>query len=129
MNNADTSVTGEVRLTILREHSQLAQLLDEIENSARQVLSNASVSPAALHSALDLLHTRFVRHLEYEDAHLHGSEVTEDHVDQRSRLDGLVHDQAVFGDPRTLAREATCFVHLMRKDMEDEDTKLRASGP
>jgi hypothetical protein len=91
-----------------------------------------------MNEALELLHARFIRHLEYEETHLStwlpahattGAEaVLGDHDEQRSRIRGLAHDRAVFGDPRTVAREALAFVHHLRAEMDDEDGKLRALG-
>ena len=49
-----------------------------------------------------------------------------DHDDQRLRIEGLLHDSEVFGDPRTLARATLAFVHHLRKDMADEEANLRA---
>ena len=59
----------DVRLTIFRQHTQLGQLLDELEASAERVLAKGG-DGEALRQALDALHVRFVRHLEYEESHL-----------------------------------------------------------
>jgi hypothetical protein len=125
----------EIRLAILRQHTQLAQLIDEVEAHANAVLTNAG-EESAMRTALALLHTRFLRHLDYEEAHLTkwlpetetapGAALLGDHDEQRLRIKGLLHDSEVFGDPRTLARETLAFVHHLRKDMTDEDAKLRA---
>ena len=123
----------DVRLAILRQHTHLTQLLDELEASANAVLSNGG-DGKALRDALDALHARFVRHLDYEELHLKGvlrdssDLVLGDHAEQRRRMNGLVHDRDVFGDPRGLAREARTFAHVLRKDLAAEEAKLRALG-
>jgi hypothetical protein len=126
----------DVRLAIFRQHTQLGQLIDELETCANAVLKARGEGRAALGKALELLHTHFERHLEYEEAQLakclpagaadaRGS-LLGDHDDQRSRMNALVHDRDVFSDPCTLAHEALVFVHHLRKEMADEDSKLRA---
>ena len=127
---------NEVRLAILRQHTQLAQLLDELELHAKAVIGGAVADEAKpLNDALALLLTRFSRHLDYEEANLaqwippgKRGTLLGDHQDQRGRAHGLVHDRDVFGDPRTLAREALAFVHTLRKDMAAEEELLRALG-
>lgn len=122
----------DVRLAILRQHTQLAQLLDELEESAQAVLANRE-DGAATRRIIDQLHTRFVRHLDYEETHLGpwirsaaATTLLGDHPEQRHMINGLLHDRAVFEDSQTLAREARVFVHLLRVDMVDEEAKLRA---
>ena len=120
----------EVRLAIFRQHTQLAQLLDELELHAKAVL-DGSGEARALNDALEVLNIRFTRHLAYEEPHLakwlpRAPSLLGDHDDQRLRMEGLVHDRAVFEDPRTLAHEALAFVRVVRADMVDEDRKLRA---
>jgi hypothetical protein len=123
----------DVRLAILRQLTQLTELIDELETHAAAVLDGGS-ERAALDQAVDLLDTRLVRHLEYEEAHLArwlpstggGRPLLGDHDEQRLALKGLVHDSIVFGDPRTRARAALAFVHRLRKEMADEDASLRA---
>jgi len=131
----------DVRLAIFRQHTQLAQLLEELEASADAVLSRRG-DGAALRRALDALQARFVRHLDYEELHLasvlpRGSSgiageaakaLLGDHAEQRVRMSGLVHDRDVFGDPEGLAREARAFVHVLRKDLAEENARLRALG-
>jgi hypothetical protein len=51
-----------------------------------------------------------------------------DHGEQRARIDGLLHDARVFADPKTLAREAIAFVHMIRGEMADEDAALGLLG-
>jgi hypothetical protein len=122
----------DVRLAIFRQHTQLTQLIDELEAHAMAVLGGGE--SAALNEAIESLSPRFLRHLEYEEAHLArwlpvtGSQkaLLADHADQRLTMKGLLHDRHVFGDPRTLAHAALAFVHHLRKDMSDEDAKLRA---
>jgi len=127
---------NEVRLAVLRQHTQLAQLLDELELHAKAVIGGAVVDEAQpLNDALGLLLTRFSRHLDYEEANLaprippgKRGTLLSDHGEQRRRALGLVHDRDVFGDPRTLAREALAFIHTLRKDMAQEEEQLRALG-
>lgn len=124
---------SEVRLAVLRQHTQLAQLLDELEAHAKAVIGGAVADEAKpLDDALALLLKRFARHLDYEEANLaqwippaKGGTLLGDHEDQRRRVRGLVHDRDVFGDPQTLAREALAFIHTLRKDMADEEEQLR----
>jgi hypothetical protein len=129
----------DVRLTLFRQHTQIAQLTDELEIHAIAVVASGAVPLAqarALSTALDLLGTHFVRHLDYEEAHLAawlpppeadaGPPILGDHTDQRLRLQGLLHDRDVFADLRTVAREALAFVHQLRSDMADEDFQVRA---
>lgn len=134
MDTQPTPTTlADVQLAILRQHTQLGQLIDELEANADAVLAGRG-DGKALNDALALVHMRFVRHLEYEDAHLakclppteSGEPVLGDHSDQRSRLSGLLHDRDVFGDPRTFAREVLTFVHQVRKDIAEENAKVRA---
>ena len=134
MDTELTTTLPDVRLAILRQHTQLAQLLDELEESAQAVIANRA-DGAAIRRIIDQLHTRFVRHLDYEETHLGpwigaatagGSTLLGDHPEQRHMINGLLHDRAVFEDAQTLAREARVFVHLLRKDMVDEEAKLRA---
>jgi hypothetical protein len=125
---------NEVRLAVLRQHTQLAQLLDELEQHSNAVIGGAVVDGATpLESALGLLLLRFSRHLDYEEAHLarwlpasKRAELLSDHEEQRQRALGLVHDRDVFSDARTLAREALAFVHSLRKDIANEAEVLRA---
>lgn len=127
----------EVRLAIFQQHSRLAQLIDELEEHANAVRATGG-DGKALSGALGLLHSRFLSHLEYEEKHLTDwlpepegdtrDALLGDHDEQRARMKGLVHDRAVFGDPRTLAAEVMAFVHFLRKDMSAEDAKLRALG-
>lgn len=140
MDTQQTPTTlAEIRLAILRQHTQLAQLLDELELHARAVLDASTCSlddVDPMHQALDTLSTRLLRHLDYEDTHLtrwlseaagrQSAGLLGDHGEQRSRVRGLVHDRAVFADARTLAREAIAFVHALRKDMAAEESALRA---
>lgn len=119
----------DVKTAIFRQHAQLAQLLDELEVSADAVLARGGDGDA-LRRALDALHVRFDKHLEYEESHLPG--VTKaalgDHAEPRARMEGLVHDRDVFADSQGLAREARAFVHMLRKDLAEENAKLRALG-
>lgn len=125
----------DVRLAIFRQHTQLAQLIDELEAHASAVLAGGGQSEQ-LRAALELLDTRFTRHLEYEEAHLAkwlsataadpDRALLGDHDDQRTRMKGLLHDRDVFGDPSSLAREALAFVHHLRSDLAAEDAELRA---
>ncbi len=127
---------NEVRLAVLRQHTQLAQLLDELEQHANAAIActGSFVDEARpLNEALGLLLARFSRHLDYEETQLapwltaqNRGTLLSDHDDQRRRALGLVHDRDVFGDPRTLARAALAFVHALRKDMADEEAQLRA---
>ena len=130
---ATTATLDDVRLAIFRQHTQLAQLLDELEAHANAVVASGGEGVELRH-ALDLVTARFARHLEYEEAHLspwvaavRGEEpLMGDHDHQRALVRGLLHDRDVFGDARTLSREALAFIHVVRKDMVDEDRKLRA---
>jgi hypothetical protein len=115
----------DVRLAIFRQHTQLAQVLDELETSANAVLDKGG-NGEALRRALDALQARFLRHLAFEEANLSHKEVLGDHAEQRVRLQALVHDRDVYGDATGLAREARAFVHALRKDLADENEKLRA---
>ena len=130
----------DVRLAIYRQHTQLAQLLDELESHASGVIEGDDCA-GSLNDALVWLHRRLVSHLEFEEARLApllkavpegraaGLRASfDDHAEQRARIDGLLHDRKVFSDPRTLAREALAFVHTMRADMADEDAGLRSLG-
>lgn len=128
MTNERIATSEDVRLVILRQHTRLEQLLDELEASAVEVLAPNALGEgsASLHAAVKLLHAHFVRHLEYEDEHLGDGERLAHHAEQRARLDGLVHDDAVFSDARTLALEAKSVVHALRRDMAEEHAKLRA---
>lgn len=116
----------DVKTAIFRQHTQLAQLLDELEASADAVLAKGG-DGEALRRALDALHVRFDKHLEYEDSHLSGETkaLLGDHAEQRARMRGLVHDRDVFGEPQGLARESRAFVHVLRKGLAEEDAKLR----
>lgn len=132
----DTTSLNEVRLAVLRQHTQLRQLLDELEQHANAVVGGAVADRAKpLDDALGLLLTRFSRHLDYEEVHLGRwlaaggrGKLLGDHEDQRRRLRGLAHDRDVFDDPRTVAREALAFIHLLRTDMAEEEAELRALG-
>jgi hypothetical protein len=136
----ETPTLADVRLAILRQHTQLAQLLDELETQAAGVV-NGDDCVACLNDALVLIHRRFLRSLEFEETRLPPllsvlaqecsaglRESLADHVDQRARIEGLIHDRVVFTDPKTLAREALAFVHRVRVDMVEEDAGLRALG-
>ncbi len=90
----------------------------------------------SFNDALVIFHTRLMRHLDYEEAHLskwiaRGAGVCDlgDHDDQRRRLLGLTHDRQVFSDPRAVAQEALAFVHLLRRAMPGEERTLRALQP
>lgn len=132
------SKPDDERLALHRQHTQLAQMLDELEASANAVLSGKGEA-RTLHGALGALHTRLLRHLEYEETKLpswgreKGGEcraavarlLLEDHGEQRRRIEGLAHDRSVFSDDKTLAREALTFAHALRRDIEKEDKALR----
>ena len=123
----------EVRLAVLRQHTQLGQLLDELEAHAKAVIGGAVDDEGKpLDDALALLLARFTRHIDYEEAHLaqwippaKRGKLLGDHEEQRRLVRGLAHDRGVFGDPQTIAREALAFVHTLRKDMVDEEEQLR----
>ncbi len=120
----------DVRLAIFRQHTSLAQLIDELETRANEVLAGSS-ERKGLCDALEILTTRLARHLEYEETHLPkwlptAAEFFSDHEEQRERMKGLAHDRAVFADPRTLAREVLTFIHQLRKEIAREDSALRA---
>ena len=119
----------DVKTAIFRQHTQLAQLLDELEASADAVLGKGG-DGEALRRALDALRVRFDKHLEYEESHLSGATkaLLGDHAEQRARMKGLVHDRDVFGDSQGLAREARAFAHALRRDLAEEGAKLRAVG-
>lgn len=137
----ETTLTSleDVRLAVLRQHTQLAQLLDELEASANGVLANTE-SPSRMSDAIRILHTRFTRHLAFEEANLapiverftsgpaEVQSMRDEHVEQRAQIDGLLHDAAVFGDPSSFAREALAFVHAIRRDMVAEELWLRGIG-
>ena len=127
--NAAPESLDDVKLAIFRQHTQLAQLLDELEASADAVLDEGRRRRSPPPSRSSVLHVRFASHLEYEESHLsEQGRSLGDHGEQRARMKGLVHDRDVFGDPQDLAREARAFVHVLRKDMAEEDAKLRALG-
>jgi hypothetical protein len=134
MNTQHTPASlDEVRLAVLRQHKQLAQLFDELEQQAHAVIDGGVVDATPLDSALGIVLMRFSRHLDYEEAHLARwmpaagrAALLSDHEEQRRRALGLVHDHDVFSDPRTVAREALAFVHSLRKDIANEDVGLRA---
>lgn len=126
----------DVRLAISRQHTQLAQLMDELEAHAEGLLQGKECS-AALNDALVLFHGRFVRHLDFEESRLspllsgmHTAAALTlktsmaEHKDQRERADGLLRDREIFADLRTLAREALTFVHMIRKDLAEENEAL-----
>ena len=130
----------DVRLAIFGEHEQLAELVNELESHANGVIKG-DCSTALLDAALVLLHGRFVRHLDSEEARLLPllSVAPKDvaaalrgllgeHADQRARIDGLLQDRTIFTDVRTLAREALTFVREIRLDIADEDAALRSLG-
>lgn len=132
------STLDEVRLAIYRHHTQLAQLLDELEVHANAVIAGGD-DIAALHGALGTLQTRLFRHIDFEEAQLPkwlraagpaaaetARALLEDHPEQRRKMDGLIHDRAVFSDGKVLAREALTFAHVLRKDIEKEEKALRA---
>lgn len=124
----------DVRIAILRQHTRIEQLIDELEAQATAVLAGGE-HVAALNEAVALFKTRFERHLEYEEANIPKwlpppqpgvvHSLLADHADQRLRIRELLHDRDVFGDPRSFAREVVTFVHCMRKDMAAEDDELR----
>lgn len=132
---------NDARLAILRQHTQIAQLADELETQAVAVVESGvhdSGQSKALNVALDLLATHLVRHLDYEEAHLpkwlpapgvdrdSDTSVLRDHSAQRSHVAGVLRDRDVFADPRTVAREALAFVHRLRKDLGDEQLEVRS---
>jgi hypothetical protein len=130
----------DVRLAIRRQHTQLAQLLDELEGYAARVIKGDDCA-GYLSATLILLRRRFLRHLEFEEARLAPllsaarvdraaalHESLGHHADQRARIEGLLHDERVFTDPKTPAREALAFVHMMRVEMADEDSALGSLG-
>lgn len=129
-----------VRLAVYRQHTQLSQLLDEVELHATGVLRGDDCA-GSLKDALVLLHRRFVKHLDFEETRLvpllsaarSGATAgiraaLADHAEQRARIDGLLRDVTIFSDPKTVAHEAITFVHVMRVDMTEEDAGLRALG-
>lgn len=128
MTRERIATSEDVRLVILRQHTRLEQLLDELEARAVEVLAKDALGEGSppLHAAVKLLHAHFVHHLEYEAEHLAG-EGDERHAEQRARLDGLVHDDAVFSDARTLASEAKSVVHDLRRNMAEEHARLHAT--
>ena len=126
----------DVRTAILRQHSQLQQLVDELEAYANQVIAGAEVE-SRLRDAVRILRTRFLRHLAFEEAKLvpllrripardsDAAALIVEHSEQREQVDGLLHDVTVFGDPPTFARAALAFVHVLRRDMTAEELWLR----
>ena len=116
----------DVKLAILRQHTQLLQLLDELETNADAVLAKGGDGEALRH-AVDAVHVRFTHHVEYEKSHL-SRWLPNDHGEQNDRMKGLVHDHGVYRDPQALAREARAFVHSLRKELAEEAATLRSLG-
>lgn len=129
MNTEQVTTTfDDVRLAILRQHTSLSQLLDELEGHANEAILG-NVEGTALRKGISLLEARLNHHLEYEEAHLvdwlpRTGELLQHHAEQRDRMRGLRHDSAVFGDSRTVAREVLAFVHSLRKDILQENALL-----
>lgn len=128
----------DLRLAIFRQHTQLEQLLDEVEGCASAVMTDRAAA-SRLRDAVRILHARFLRHLAFEEERLlpwlrsngRSDEVLErtmqeEHAEQRRRAEGLLHDASVFDDAQSFAREALTFVHAIRRDMAAEDARLRA---
>lgn len=138
MDTRLTSTTlDDVRLAIFRQHTQLTELLDELESHANAVLAGGG-DPKALSRALELLNTRLDRHLADVEAQLGrwlpapdteaGQARLAEYTDQRSRMRGLLHDRDVFGDARSFARAVLTAVHQLRKDVAREHAKLSELG-
>jgi hypothetical protein len=129
----------DVRLAIFRQHTRLAQVLDELEVEAEAVLAasgdgRAAPDGRALRMALDVVHASLLRHLADQESRFApwlprgGAALFGEHAEQRARTDALFHDRDVYGDARSLALEARAYVHAMRKQIAAEDDKLRAFG-
>lgn len=130
------SSLDDVRMAILRQHTQLAQLVDELEGHANDVVKDADAA-SRMRDAVRILHTRFLRHLAFEEAKLvpllqrseerarEAKALVEEHAEQRAQVDGLLHDVAVFSDPPSFAKAALTFVHSLRRDMTAEELWLR----
>ncbi len=126
----------DVRTAILRQHAQLEQLLDELEGYASEATAGKDVS-SRMRDAVRILHTRFLRHLAFEEnklvpllrrtpeRHSDAAALIVEHGEQREQIDGLLHDNAVFSDPQSFARAALTFVHAIRRDMTAEELWLR----
>ncbi len=134
------SSLDDVRIAVFRQHKQLEQLLDEVESEANDVLRGPLRARGGRpRDALRILHTRFLRHLAYEELRLvpflrrqatstedPAASLLEEHEEQRALVDGLLHDSAIYGDPRVFAREALGFVRAIREDMASEESRMRA---
>ncbi|HSO32792.1 MAG TPA: hemerythrin domain-containing protein [Labilithrix sp.] len=128
----------DVRLAIFRQHTQLAQLCDELEEQANAVLAGSDDAGHVLRRDTEQFCARFARHLAYAETELErwlpaaATSAREillgGHDDLRESLDGLLHDRAVFADPRAVAKETLALVHVVRKHMVAEDAALRALG-
>lgn len=136
MDTQTTPATlDDVRLAVFRQHTQITELLDEVEAHANAVVSGSDEGKA-LGGALELLDARLVRHTEYVEANLASwlpSPQTEagqarlaGYAEQRSRMRGLLHDREVFGDLRTVALEVLTCIHELRRYVAAESARLRA---
>lgn len=126
----------DVRTAIFRQHAQIEQLVDELESHANEVVAGKD-HVSRLRDAVRILHTRFLRHLDFEETklvpllrrtperHSDAAALVVEHAEQRAQIDGLLHDVAVFSDPASFARAALAFVHVLRRDMTAEELWLR----
>jgi hypothetical protein len=121
----------DFRVAILRQRTRLAQGIDELEAQSRAALSDGERAP--LHRALTAFAKQFVGHLEFEEQVLtvrptllqeQASWLSEG-GEQLRRVRGLMHDRDVFEDVRTLAREALVVVHHLRKELAEEEVRIR----
>ena len=127
----------DVRLAIFRQHTQLAELIDELEAHASAALTGGDAGKA-LSGALELLDARLVRHAKFVESNLAGwlpSPQTQAgqarvaaQAEQRDRMRGLLHDREVFGDLRTLAHEVLTCIHMLRRELAGESARLRELG-
>ena len=136
MDTTATSTTlDDVRLAIFRQHTQLTELLDELESHANAVLAGGG-DAKTMSRTLELLNARLERHLEDVEAQLGrwlpspdteaGQGRLAEYADQRSRVRGLLHDRDVFGDACSFARAVLTGAHQLRKDVTREHAKLGA---
>lgn len=127
-----------VRGRVLADHRDIRAMIEALEDRASEVLKGAPDDGDALRSAGELLLTRLIAHMHWEEAHLipalreadawgneRATRLHDEHVEQWELLQNSLER---LGDParptELLAQNLLDLTSILREDMLDEEENL-----
>ena len=126
---------SEIRQHVLRDHEELRERLERLENRARDILEARAQSPAALREQAERLLERLATHMSWEDRYLlpvlrqadscddtRTRKFTSDHIEQRELLEYALRKLHDAERPDVVvASNLLDLVELLREDMLEEE--------